>query len=569
MKAGGGRGLKAPQWYSNEMLHNDDINALHEFTYQNTTDMWAYIAKSDQYGTDPADTVISGLDLEHSAAMTCNLRPGIAASFTGYYFDNGIWGWHVSAGDVFSIEVGDSASVAFDVGGTQDRIDVLEVRPIRIDYRNKSRQFKDPVTGGITSVLVDTRIEYGFEFHIIKGTEGATPSAPSSTVGWIKLAEVYVAGSATSIDQDDILDVRDSDSWTTETSKTVLLNLVEVDAGDVLIADAGNRYTGVDVETALQEIAGAGRTTETVKQNQDDIDALETDLYSKHEADGDHKADIINDLHIDWGVGANQVSAIDLLITDVGTRFTGTEVETALQELAGDGRTVETVKQNQDDIDTLETSVGALETDLYNKHESNGDHKDNVIDDTHIDWGTGANQVSAVDMLITDTGGYFTSTEVEGALQELGAASGFSGDHADLTNVTSDQHHAQSHNHDADYLGLTDKAADSSKLNNAVESVAAGNNTIVKRHSSGYIFANYFNTTPNDVTSGITKILVETGNDGYMRHGTIAALRIFHALAADHGAAATDQIINVCYGTGSPPAANTTTIGTLFVKYTP
>ena len=38
--------------------------------------------------------------------------------------------------------------------------------------------------------------------------------------------------------------------------------------------------------------------------------------------------------------------------------------------------------------------------------------------------------------------------------------------------------------------------------------------------------------------------------------------------AADHGAAATDQVVNVCYGTGDPPAANTTTEGTLFVKYT-
>jgi hypothetical protein len=38
--------------------------------------------------------------------------------------------------------------------------------------------------------------------------------------------------------------------------------------------------------------------------------------------------------------------------------------------------------------------------------------------------------------------------------------------------------------------------------------------------------------------------------------------------AADHGTAATDQVVNVCYGTGDPPAANTTTEGTIFVKYT-
>ena len=39
-------------------------------------------------------------------------------------------------------------------------------------------------------------------------------------------------------------------------------------------------------------------------------------------------------------------------------------------------------------------------------------------------------------------------------------------------------------------------------------------------------------------------------------------------LARDHGAAATDQVVNVCYGTGAAPTANTTTIGSLFIKYT-
>lgn len=58
-------------------------------------------------------------------------------------------------------------------------------------------------------------------------------------------------------------------------------------------------------------------------------------------------------------------------------------------------------------------------------------------------------------------------------------------------------------------------------------SASASNDTIVRRHSSGYIFANYFNTTPDTVSSGITQICVETGNDGYIRHGTAAAVRSF------------------------------------------
>ena len=39
-------------------------------------------------------------------------------------------------------------------------------------------------------------------------------------------------------------------------------------------------------------------------------------------------------------------------------------------------------------------------------------------------------------------------------------------------------------------------------------------------------------------------------------------------VVADHGTASTDQVVNVCYGTGEPPAANTVTEGALFIKYT-
>lgn len=39
-------------------------------------------------------------------------------------------------------------------------------------------------------------------------------------------------------------------------------------------------------------------------------------------------------------------------------------------------------------------------------------------------------------------------------------------------------------------------------------------------------------------------------------------------VASDHGTAATDEVVNVCYGTGSPPDASTTTEGALFIKYT-
>lgn len=48
------------------------------------------------------------------------------------------------------------------------------------------------------------------------------------------------------------------------------------------------------------------------------------------------KADGINDLHIDWGTGTNQVSAVDMPIADAGSYFPTDNVEAALQKLAGD-----------------------------------------------------------------------------------------------------------------------------------------------------------------------------------------------------------------------------------------
>jgi len=47
------------------------------------------------------------------------------------------------------------------------------------------------------------------------------------------------------------------------------------------------------------------------------------------------------------------------------------------------------------------------------------------INDLMIDWGTGTNQVSAVDVPIADGGGYTAQTEVEGALQEIYSIGGF------------------------------------------------------------------------------------------------------------------------------------------------
>ncbi len=77
-------------------------------------------------------------------------------------------------------------------------------------------------------------------------------------------------------------------------------------------------------------------------------------------------------------------------------------------------------------------------------------------------------------------------------------------------------------------------------------SQSAGNGTVVRRHDSGYIFANYFNTTPNDIATGsITKICAESGNDGYIRHASAAAVRSFIGFASEGSYIRSDADDNV------------------------
>ena len=103
---------------------------------------------------------------------------------------------------------------------------------------------------------------------------------------------------------------------------------------------------------------------------------------------------------------------------------------------------------------------------------------------------------------------------------------------------------------------------DADTLDGANASVSASNSTIVQRHSSGYIFANFFNTTPNDIANGsITKICAESGNDGYIRHASAATVRTFlnveNGATADQSASEILTLIKTVDGAGSGLDADT------------
>jgi hypothetical protein len=94
---------------------------------------------------------------------------------------------------------------------------------------------------------------------------------------------------------------------------------------------------------------------------------------------------------------------------------------------------------------------------------------------------------------------------------------------------------------------------------NAAES---GNSArIVRTNANGYIFANFVNISPDDRSSGLTKICCETGNDGYIRHATAAGVRSFinveNGATADQSASEILTLLKTVDGAGSGLDADT------------
>jgi hypothetical protein len=76
------------------------------------------------------------------------------------------------------------------------------------------------------------------------------------------------------------------------------------------------------------------------------------------------------------------------------------------------------------------------------------------------------------------------------------------------------------------------------------------------------ISTGFVNTTASDVTSGVTKVMVETGNDNFIRHGSAAAVRSFINVAdgatnvtnnnqLTNGAGYITSYVNTTYSAGS------------------
>lgn len=248
-----GKGIKGGQWASNEILRADDMNFIQQAQYQNLADQALLKAEGSIGGGNAV--VLGGLRLVHDTSMTCTLGYGEVIASGGSYFASDAWGYVADPDNAFYTVVQSNIQRAFSNGdATHPRVDILEIRPVQEAYNPESRQFKDPITESVTSALFLTRMNYTYELQVVEGTAAASPVAASKTAGWVKLAEVYVPSTATSITQDNIFTYEKSSQWTTDVEVTIPLRdrdgidyatSLSVDATDALAGDPlGTDITG-------------------------------------------------------------------------------------------------------------------------------------------------------------------------------------------------------------------------------------------------------------------------------------------------------------------------------------
>jgi len=350
--------LTVARYASNEIAKQDDFNFDAQSVIANLDVLFRQLFRATN------DVLVRGMDAVETStpSMAVNITRGLA---------------YCTSTEKMANNEGTFGPLSIANGGASDRIDIIEVRSYEETFDSQQRAFRDPASGAITYQSWDTKTRYTIEAQVIQGVEGSG-NAPNHTAGWIKLAEVLVlAGESTFILDANIknvssgYDTEPTAAWTSEVDATFILRPITYNKGFFRL---------------------------------------------QHNEDGDHSDDSIRAAHIDWGIGSGRVSAVNIPIEDLASVYSSGFIEGALQEIAGAGRTTETVKDNQDDIidlagagRTTETvkqnqdDIDALEVDLYNKHTSTGDHKndvidsqhivDNSIDTEHVNWGSGANQI--------------------------------------------------------------------------------------------------------------------------------------------------------------------------------
>lgn len=192
--------MRIVRYEGNEIIRTTDMN-----------DAMGFLATNyDLLGRKQGETqIINGLDVTQTAtpSMSVEIDPGSL--------------WYKDALQLIINEDLQTVNIAT-ADPTLLRKDIIQVRRQTIDYDVENRQFKDSGTGVVTTSPIATKTQYGMEIDVKTGIPGS--DAPSVDSGWVKIAEVWVSGSATEITDSDIKNCDTeffggtNTDWTTDTT---------------------------------------------------------------------------------------------------------------------------------------------------------------------------------------------------------------------------------------------------------------------------------------------------------------------------------------------------------------
>jgi len=274
--------IKVPRYEANEIVKNTDFEYANDREYVNLCTIF-----EELFGRCSNDIIVGGLNCQERATPSMNVDLSIGL---GYCTNTGKV---AHTGSLFG-------PIAITNGGSQDRIDLVEIRLKETDYDLQQRAFKNPVTGDISYQDINVKTRFEIEAQVIEGTEGAGVAADHTT-GWVKIAEILV-----------------------EAGENV----------SILDADIENCTGGYDGEATTNWMT---ETTCTFRLKE--VAEFKKIFRVKHKENGEHENDVIKEQHIDFGKGANQVSAIDIEIDDSGSKWTATELEAVCDEIGGGAKT--------------------------------------------------------------------------------------------------------------------------------------------------------------------------------------------------------------------------------------
>ena len=172
----------------------------------------------------------------------------------------------------------------------------------------------------------------------VAGTDNSTDITlnASATTGGMSIATQEISNRAATNAQTGymtaalVTNIESNNAKNTNVSTDVSAGTRTATTIDVNSSD-GNNATLVEADTTNAGILGSDKWDEIVANTSKITNATHTGDVTGATA-LTIGADKVLDSHINWGTGATQVSAVDLLIADVGVIITATEVEGALQE---------------------------------------------------------------------------------------------------------------------------------------------------------------------------------------------------------------------------------------------